>query len=359
MIVNFSLLLGSFFLGMIASYVGVGRLIRWTRRNEIIDIPNERSSHVSPTPRGGGLLIVLTALVAWTCFQLVTDNVLSYLSSFAYVAGSALIAFVSWQDDLRSLPFFLRFAVHCVAALLVVLAIGYSQSIALPMIGTIHLGFWGAALTLFWLVGLTNAYNFMDGIDGLAGGQAVIASLAWALLAWQIGQPVAMSLGVFLAAASLGFLVHNWPPASIFMGDVGSAFLGYTFAVLPFLVLPADQKLPLIAILFVWPFIFDTTFTLLRRLRNGENIFTAHRTHLYQRLVICGYSHRSVALLYMGLAAITSIMGFWWFLSDGTSDYLLVVFLVLQSYSLWRFVVYQEHKLATPQLNHSTHTVDT
>jgi UDP-N-acetylmuramyl pentapeptide phosphotransferase/UDP-N-acetylglucosamine-1-phosphate transferase len=159
-------------------------------------------------------------------------------------------------------------------------------------------------LTLLWIVGLTNAFNFMDGSDGIAGitAAAVAAGIATAAAACGAG-PVAVIAAAF-AGASLGFLTSNWQPARIFMGDVGSAFCGFLLAVLP-LAVRADavpEVLP-VAALALWPFIFDTSLTLLRRLRAGENIFQAHRSHLYQRLVIAGWSHRDVASLYGGLAA--------------------------------------------------------
>jgi UDP-N-acetylmuramyl pentapeptide phosphotransferase/UDP-N-acetylglucosamine-1-phosphate transferase len=153
-------------------------------------------------------------------------------------------------------------------------------------------------------VGLTNAFNFMEGSDGIAGitAAAVAAGIAVAAAACGVGT-VAVIAAAF-AGASLGFLASNWQPARIFMGDVGSAFCGFLLAVLP-LAVRADvvpEVLP-VAALALWPFIFDTSLTLLRRLRAGENIFQAHRSHLYQRLVIAGWSHRAVASLYGGLAA--------------------------------------------------------
>jgi UDP-N-acetylmuramyl pentapeptide phosphotransferase/UDP-N-acetylglucosamine-1-phosphate transferase len=177
---------------------------------------------------------------------------------------------------------------------------------------SVDLGAWGALrfgaaawpLTLLWIIGLTNAFNFMDGIDGIAGITAVAAAGAIAAAAAALGAGSVAVTAAALAGGSLGFLTSNWQPARIFMGDVGSAFCGFMLAVLP-LTLPADcvpVVLP-VAALAAWPFIFDASFTILRRLRRGENIFQAHRSHLYQRLVIAGWSHRHVACLYGGMAA--------------------------------------------------------
>ena len=219
-------------LALALSYAGVGRLRRWAGHRQLLDFPNERSSHTHPTPRGGGLVIVILStaglILAWLRYP-----TLSPAALIAYLVGAWLIAGVSWLDDQRSLPNRVRFAAHSLGAILAILAFGYWRVVSIPLIGSLDLGWLGLLITFVWIAGLTNAYNFMDGIDGIAGGQAVVAGLGWAVLGWSDQQPLVAALGVLLAAASLGFLGHNWPPARIFMGDVGSAFLGYTFAVLP------------------------------------------------------------------------------------------------------------------------------
>jgi UDP-N-acetylmuramyl pentapeptide phosphotransferase/UDP-N-acetylglucosamine-1-phosphate transferase len=114
-----------------------------------------------------------------------------------------------------------------VGAIIAIAGYGFWGTLALPVVGSVNLGWWGAVLTVMWIVGLTNAYNFMDGTDGIAGSQAVIAGLGWALIGWAAGIPLVGGIGFLIAGASLGFLAHNWPPARVFMGDIGSAFLGY------------------------------------------------------------------------------------------------------------------------------------
>lgn len=296
------------------AYAGVDVMRRWAQRGRLLDVPNERSSHVQPTPSGGGLVIVLVAtlglIVAWLRYP-----TLPAPSLVAYLAGAYLIAVVSWLDDLRSLSNRIRFAAHSLAALLVMLAFGYWHAVHLPLLGTLTLGWLGLPLTFLWLIGLTNAYNFMDGIDGIAGGQALVAGLGWGALGWLVGQPLICLLGALLAASALGFLGHNWPPARIFMGDVGSAFLGFTFAVLPMVAAQSEPRLVLAGALLVWPFLFDALFTFVRRARLGENVFAAHRSHLYQRLVIAGYSHRFVSALYGLLACVGVLLAVGWLLA--------------------------------------------
>jgi UDP-N-acetylmuramyl pentapeptide phosphotransferase/UDP-N-acetylglucosamine-1-phosphate transferase len=171
---------------------------------------------------------------------------------------------------------------------------------------------------VFWIVGLTNAYNFMDGIDGIAGGQAVVAGLGWAYLGAAVDAPAIEAVAWAVALSSAAFLAHNWSPARIFLGDVGSGFLGYTFAALPFLarVAPAADgpglRIPVAAALVVWPFVADAGYTFGRRLLRGENVFSAHRSHLYQRLVIAGWSHAAVTSAYIAMAAIGCGLAIGW-----------------------------------------------
>lgn len=322
---------------VLLSYLGVAGLKRWAERRQMLDVPNERSSHTQPTPRGGGLAIVVVVLFGWLVVLSLHPGSWVF-ADLLYVIGAALIAAVSWVDDLRSLSSRLRFGIHMSGAALAIWSFGYWSTITLPVIGSLYLGLVGLILTFVWIIGLTNAYNFMDGIDGIAGGQAVVAGLGWAALGYLTIQPLVGTMGILLAAASLGFLGHNWPPARIFMGDVGSAFLGFTFAVLAVAAAPRDARLAFVGILFVWPFVFDATFTLVRRLKNGENIFAAHRTHLYQRLVIAGYSHRFVTLLYIGLAAWGTIWGLIWAQGIAGSAVVIILTIPLLCLALWIFV---------------------
>jgi UDP-N-acetylmuramyl pentapeptide phosphotransferase/UDP-N-acetylglucosamine-1-phosphate transferase len=224
----------------------------------------------------------------------------------AYATGGALIAVVSWLDDIRERSRLLRICFHFLAAFLVVgtllpdarwLSSGGLVIVALP-------------IAVIWVVGFTNLFNFMDGIDGLAGGQAIVAALAWALIASSIGNLALLALSLAVAASSMGFILHNWSPARIFMGDVGSAFLGYTFAVFPLMIAArADLRVLWGGVVTLWPFAFDGAVTVLRRALRSENIFEPHRQHIYQRLVQLGWSHQAVSLLYLAFAAISSICG--------------------------------------------------
>ncbi|HSJ13821.1 MAG TPA: glycosyltransferase family 4 protein, partial [Longimicrobiales bacterium] len=273
---------------------------RWAPQ-VLLDVPNERSSHERPTLRGGGLAIVLAVVVGAALYAVLSGH----WTEFApYFLGAVLVAGVSLIDDVRSLPFAVRLAVHVAAAVLAIMAYTLGRGLPLPPLPS----FVTAGATLLWIVGLTNAYNFMDGIDGLAGTQAVIAAGAWIILGLVLGVPEVALLAALVAGAAGGFLLHNWPPARIFMGDVGSAFLGYTFAVLP-LMAWGTARLGVAALCIVGVFVFDTAFTFLRRISRGENVLQAHRSHLYQRLVVAGSSHGAVTSLYATLAAMLAAAG--------------------------------------------------
>ena len=296
------------------SYLLVGLIRRWADQRHIVDVPNHRSSHTRPTPRGGGLAIAVLVLLGWLIYGLLTAQPLNLI--LAFLLGGGLIAAVGWVDDLKNLPPAVRFVAQFLAAGIAVWGFGYWQAIAVPFDGTLNLGWVGLIITVIWIVGLTNAYNFMDGIDGIAGGAAALIGLGWLLLLGTVsGSNVALAriLCLLMIGSSLGFLKHNWSPARIFMGDVGSAFLGYALAVLPLIPSGADQPhLSVVSVFLLWPFIFDTALTFMRRLRNGENVFAAHRSHLYQRLVILGFSHSTVTLMYLALSTLGLFAAWLW-----------------------------------------------
>ena len=320
------------FAGFAASAALVALLRRWASRRRLLDLPNERSLHSQPTPLGGGLAIV-AVVVAGMGVCALAGVVEATPALVALGGGAILVAAVSWFDDLRGLPVVVRLSAHGAAAVALMVALAGAAAGRVPVstpAGQVACGF----LALVWIVGLTNAYNFMDGIDGIAGTQAVVAGLGWVALTWG-SAGVETWLGLLLAAASLGFLVHNWPPAKIFMGDVGSAFLGFVFAALAIVGAQHDPRLAIAGVLLVWPFVFDTSFTFLRRLRRGENVFQAHRSHLYQRLVLAGYSHRFVTCLYGALAVLGVALALIWVGRIGPAGWLVPSGLAVAMVGLW------------------------
>jgi Fuc2NAc and GlcNAc transferase len=274
--------------------IATGLMRRYSLQKKLLDVPNLRSSHASPTPRGGGVAIVIAffsvaPLLAF--LGLMGARILA-----ALLIGGSATALVGYLDDRRHLRPSVRFSVHLASALFVVIMLGGVPESALARWG-LH-GLWiGDLLALLLLIWTTNLFNFMDGIDGIAGSEAVFLGGAGALLNWSHGGDSGLTATMLcLAAASLGFLRWNWPPARIFMGDVGSGFLGITLAVLG---LTANQlgTIPIEAWGILGGFFFvDTTVTLLRRVVRADQWFEAHRMHAYQQLARRWQAHLPVTL---------------------------------------------------------------
>ncbi|HXF85688.1 MAG TPA: glycosyltransferase family 4 protein [Anaerolineales bacterium] len=297
-----------FFLLVLLSYFLVHLIRHYAERRQILDHPNERSSHTLPTPRGGGLGIVALVMGAGLLFM----EEAAWNRHLIYIICGLIIAWLGWYDDVKSLSPKVRFSVQGIAAAISISGLGYFKAVTIPLFGELQLGIVGILITFLWIVGLTNAYNFMDGIDGIAGGVAVAGALGWMVLASRMHNHFVYWLALTLAASNLGFLAHNWHPAKIFMGDVASTFLGYTFAVLPLLSADQSGDALMLGTLLMWTFIMDAGLTFIRRLLKRENVFTAHRTHLYQRLVISGYKHSTVSMLYILLTVLAGLLAYAW-----------------------------------------------
>ena len=295
----------------ILSYIGVHFIRSYAERRRIIDHPNERSSHSMPTPRGGGLAIVILVLGTGLWFA----SEAGWSRSLIYVACGAVIAYLGWRDDIRSLSSRVRLAVQALVAIISIVGLGYFKAVTIPMFGELQLGVVGIMITFLWIMGLTNAYNFMDGIDGMAGGVAFAGGVGWMLLSFNTGYLVnsfAFWVAVAIAASSLGFLAHNWSPAKIFMGDVASTFLGYSFAVLPLIAIDKEGDSLMLGTLLMWTFIMDAGITFIQRLVKREAVFSAHRSHLYQRLIKRGYTHAAISSLYMVLTLVAVRLSYEW-----------------------------------------------
>jgi UDP-GlcNAc:undecaprenyl-phosphate GlcNAc-1-phosphate transferase len=284
----------------------------------VLDRPGHRSSHHVPTPRGGGIGIVLGFVVGLAVGASAlpgtsaSDFSLPGMPALALLTGALIVAAVGLADDVRSLPVAARLGAQVLASLVLLGGAGGLEAIRLPWLGELRLGLVEWPLTVVWVVAVTNIYNFMDGIDGLAAGQAAIAGGFLALSALQVGNPVVMLTSLSLAGAALGFLPHNLPPARIFMGDVGSTFLGFSFAALAVIgARPGDGRISVyVTVLLLAPFLFDASLTLVSRIWRGERWYEPHRSHLYQRLVRAGYSHARVGLVYYLLALVLGALGF-------------------------------------------------
>jgi Fuc2NAc and GlcNAc transferase len=287
----------------LASWWGTAGMRRYAQALGVLDVPNERSSHRVPTPRGGGLAIAAAVLGGISAAALA--GWLSPRFAAAAIGGGAAVAWSGWRDDRRSSSPWFRLAVQAAAALWAIAWIGAPTALAFGR-SALAVGPLGAVLALLWIVWLTNLFNFMDGIDGIASAEAVVAGGIGGALLVSGGRPDLATAALVVGAGALGFLYWNWAPASIFMGDVGSGFLGFLFGIL---AVQSEQAgaVPLWAwSLLLGAFIFDATLTLVRRAIAGEVWYAAHRSHAYQRAVASGRSHRAVS---WALVALTSGLG--------------------------------------------------
>jgi UDP-N-acetylmuramyl pentapeptide phosphotransferase/UDP-N-acetylglucosamine-1-phosphate transferase len=300
---------GAALLVFVVTAVIVDLVIVLATRYRLVDLPNRRSAHALPTARGGGAAIVITMAAGATAAAFRWPN-MAVPIMLGTLAPALVIGFVGVIDDMQPLKASLRLFIHIAVAVVITWFLGPIRSFGIPGLQDIELGSAAWPVTVLWIVGLTNAYNFMDGIDGMAGLGAVVGGLAIVALALVIWVPPIMVLGAFLAAAAGGFLVFNWQPARIFMGDVGSAFLGTFLAAVPLLFpshLRSDVILPVAMAL--WPYIYDPFLSVFRRALSGHNPLEPHREFLFHRLVRSGVPHAWVTLLYGALAAIGGLAG--------------------------------------------------
>jgi len=325
------------------AYLGVEIIRNWLMKRRVIDLPNERSSHSVPTPRGGGLVIVIITLAVALVSMFLSQN---WKEGLVFVIVGCGVAWIGWQDDVKSLSPKVRFLLQGLAAVATILGLGYFDSITIPLLGELHLGVIGIPITLLWIVGLINAYNFMDGIDGISGSVALTAAMGWMLFLGVNGQfsnPI-FWIALAIAASNLGFLGHNWSPARIFMGDVASTFLGYCFAVLPLLLVNKVEDAFLLGVIVMWAYILDTLITFIRRLFKRERVFSAHRTHIYQRLVISGYQVPSISSLYLLLTSLGVVLAYAWIQGYTFAPPAIIIGLPVFWIILIGFTKYRENK---------------
>ncbi|MBI4434689.1 glycosyltransferase family 4 protein [Candidatus Uhrbacteria bacterium] len=298
-------LIGAFLAVATASAILTGIVYRHAVARQWLAMPNTRSSHAVPTPSSGGIGLAIVALGVFAILGV--TGALPASIALALVGGGALVAIIGWVDDRRQLPARVRIATHIIAAVWAVWWIGGPDTISLGTTA-VPLGVWGVPLAVLAVVAFSNLYNFMDGIDGLIGTQAVLAGGILALLSFIGGaSAIAASYGT-LAAVAFGFLVWNWHPAKIFMGDVGSVLLGFSFAVLAVAseraqAVPALTWITIFAVVIV-----DAGFTTIRRALRGERWYEAHRMFSYQRAVQAGHRHSTVVLGVLALDVVLVLL---------------------------------------------------
>jgi Fuc2NAc and GlcNAc transferase len=293
---------GSIFLIFVTSLlltVGLTGLVkRYALRVNLLDVPNQRSSHQIVTPRGGGLSVVvvfLAAVIGLHFFgHLPTDIYYSLL------VGGGLVSAIGFVDDHNHMPALWRFITQVVAATFAIVMLGGLPDVQLGN-RVVDLGFAGDVMALVFTVWLINLYNFMDGIDGIAAVEAICIVGSTFVISSAGDHGFVTNLHAVFMAAVLGFLVWNWPPAKIFMGDVGSGFIGFVLAIFA-IISGSLSLLPIWCwLILAGVFVVDSTITLVTRAINGEQWYSAHKSHGYQKASRLLNGHRPVTLAVLGI----------------------------------------------------------
>ena len=270
-------------------------LRKYALSRSLVDIPNERSSHSIPTPRGGGVAIVISFLIGLLLLLLLKIISINLFLSFA--GAGAIVALIGFIDDHGHVAARWRLLAHFSSA---IWGLYWLDGLpALELFGTVvNLNWVGHILAIIYLVWLLNLYNFMDGIDGIAGIEAISVCFGATVLFWLKGVDISSSQlpVLFLLGAVLGFLIWNFPPAKIFMGDAGSGFIGLILGLFSIAAAHVDQSLFWGWIILLGAFIVDATVTLIRRVFEGHAFYEAHRTHAYQYLSRKIASHKRVSI---------------------------------------------------------------
>jgi len=325
-------IVGSFVVSLVLS----GVFVTLAKRVNLWDIPGERSMHTRPTPRGGGLAIAVI-VISYVAYAGMRGDVSPGFALSLGVGGS-VVAVVGLLDDFFKLRNGVRMVVWTATAASAVYWLGGIPTLS---VGTmiVPLGPWGNVLAVVGIVWMVNLYNFMDGLDGLAAGQAVVVAAGAAILLFMRGAAGLGLVALVLAAAAAGFLVWNWPPARIFLGDVGSGFIGYSFAILAMASDRGDAVPLVVWAILLAPFLIDATLTVVRRVVMGERWQEAHKTHAYQRAVEAGRTHQGVtqAFLLAGLG----LWGIAWLALTWIALTIVALVIVLLSLSAvwWQFAV--------------------
>ncbi|MBV9654922.1 MAG: undecaprenyl/decaprenyl-phosphate alpha-N-acetylglucosaminyl 1-phosphate transferase [Acetobacteraceae bacterium] len=272
----------------------------------VMDTPDDRKAHDRPTPKSGGVGVVMAFLIGtFVLYRYAEFSRIAEPYFRGVIEASAAIALVAFIDDLKDWPFTVKLGAQVLAALAAVGTGLYVHAFSVPYVGQVELGWVGALLTVVWLLFATNALNFIDGLNGLAAGVALIASVFLAAIAEGQGGWFVYFAALLLAAGLLGFLPFNFPRARIFMGDVGSQFCGFVLAVLGVAAsrFTGVQFSFLLVPMLLSGVLFDVAFTLARRALRGERITAPHRGHLYQIAQRSGVPATAVAAAHWAFAA--------------------------------------------------------
>src|SRR5690625_292327 len=298
--INYIDLLIAFFIALFASFLLTYPVRKLAIKWNIVDLPNYRKIHTEITPRFGGIAIFIGSMLG--LLYLLPSNE----HMFAIVSGAFVIVITGALDDRYDIRPIVKLTGQFIAASFLVSSGLIIEQVTLPFLGKIDLGFISVLVTVFWVIGITNAINLIDGLDGLATGVSTIALISILTMAIIDAQIIVVYFSTVLIGANLGFLYHNYYPAKIYMGDTGSNFLGYMIAVISMLGLFKNVALLsfLIPIIILGVPIFDTLFSIIRRIRDKESIMMADNKHVHYQLLRIGFSHRTSVLIMYGFSAV-------------------------------------------------------
>jgi len=283
---------------LLASWALTGMLRSYAFRRGMLDVPNERSSHVEPTPRGGGASIVVATLGAMCMLALA--GMANWTLVLGFGAAGVVVAIAGFVDDRKHLKRRWRLLAHFGGALMLLISMSGLGPIAI-LDGMLS-GWPIFSIAILYIVWLINLTNFMDGIDGLAASEAVCVAVGGALLyAIATSRPDASAIPLVFAAAAGGFLIWNRPPARIFMGDVGSGFVGIALAAMSLHASTVSTSLFSGWLILLGVFVVDASVTLIRRILRAERVWDAHRMHAYQHAALRWHTHRAVTLAVVGI----------------------------------------------------------
>lgn len=283
-------------LAFLISYFVNNYVIKFLNKKNLLDNPNYRSSHTIPTPRGGGMSIFISFFILSFILFISTFFASNFrLYDYSFYILTLCVCVLGVFEDFKPMRVSVRLFIQTLIAVFVLLdrdmflifPLPYPFNFSLPMI----IAF---AFNVIWIVGVMNIYNFLDGIDGYSAVQALLVCIP--LLFFDLGISTQIVLFLLIGGV-LGFLIKNWHPAKIFMGDCGAYTLGFIFAVLPYYAFPSIELGVFNITILLWFFLSDSLFTILRRLSRREKLWVAHRSHLYQRLNIAGLPHSKIVII--------------------------------------------------------------
>lgn len=310
---------------LIVALVVTPFVIRFAKRINATDAPNARKVHKVPTPTLGGLAIFISFLVGLLILQPTSPYHLSI------ILGAVVIIVLGVFDDLYNLSARFKFAIQLLVALMIVFWGGLQlEFINLPFGGQLEFGILSTAITILWIVGVTNAMNLIDGLDGLAGGVSSIALLTIAFMAMIMGEMYVFTMALILFWSTMGFLRYNFFPAKIFMGDTGALFLGYMIAVLSLLGFKNVTIISFIIPIFILGVpIVDTFMAIVRRYINRQPLSAPDRAHLHHRLVQFGFTHRQTVLFIYTMSIMFSLSAILFSMATAWGSVLIITIALL------------------------------